>query len=96
MKIEKKIDKINFFNMMKIRLFKKNGSLFISPEDYILYFFFTKRFWSVLEISKNLVLFLRTSSEYLIRNGHGSVFKIHFQGSVEITDPCLYFLQRYG
>ena len=33
------------------------------------------------------------SSEYLTRYGQGSVFKIHFQGSVEITDPCLYFFE---
>ena len=48
---------------------------------------------SVLKISKTFVFFLRTSSEYLTRYGQGSVFKIRFQGSVEITDPCLYFFE---
>ena len=33
------------------------------------------------------------SIEYLTRNGQGSVFKIGFQGSVEKTDPCLYFFE---
>ena len=48
---------------------------------------------SVLKISKTIVFFLRTSSEYLTRYGQGSVFKIRFQGSVEITDPGLYFFE---
>ena len=39
---------------------------------------------SVFEISKTFVFFLRTSNEYLTRYG---------QGSVEITDPCLYFFE---
>ena len=55
--------------------------------------FFVKPFLSVFKISKTLVFFLRTSSEYLTRYGQGSVFKIRFQGSVEITDPCLYFFE---
>ena len=56
----------------------------ISPEDLILYIFFIKQFLSVSKISKNLVFFLRKSSEYLTRYG---------QGSVEITNPCLYFFE---
>ena len=40
---------------------------------------------SVSKISKNLVFFLRTSSEYLTR--------IRFQGSVKKTDHCLYFFE---
>ena len=48
---------------------------------------------SVLKTSKTFVFFLRTSSEYLTRFGQGSVFKIHFQGSVKIADPCLYFFE---
>ena len=58
-------------------------------------FFLLTFFLSVFQISKKN-FFLRTSSEYLTRYGQGSIFKIHFQGSVEITDPCLYFLRRYG
>ena len=56
---------------------------------------FTKLFFSFLKISKTLVFFLRTSSEYLTRYGlgHGSVFKIRFQGSVVKTDPCPYFFE---
>ena len=34
-----------------------------------------------------------TSNEYLTRYGQGSVFKIRFQGSAEIADPCLYFIE---
>ena len=52
-----------------------------------------KHFLTVFEISKIFVFFLRTSSEYLTRYGQGSVFKVRFQGSVEITDPCLYFFE---
>ena len=77
---------------MGIRLFQENGSLSIFPGDLILYFF-VKHLLSVLQISKNLVFFLRTSSEYLTRYGQGSVFKIRFQRSVKITDPCLYFFE---
>ena len=51
---------------MGIRLFRENGSLSISPEDLILYYFFL-HFLSVLKISKNLVFFLITSSEYLTK-----------------------------
>jgi hypothetical protein len=58
-------------------------------------FFLLTFFLSVFQISKK-IFFLRTSSEYLTRYGQGFIFKIHFQGSVEITDPCLYFLRRYG
>ena len=56
-------------------------------------FFFGQHFLSGLEISKRNVFFLGTSSEYLTRYGQGSVFKIHFQGSAEIADPCLYFFE---
>ena len=46
---------------------------------------------AVMEIRLFYLFFLRTSIEYLTRYGQESVFKIRFQGSVEITDPCLYF-----
>ena len=59
--------------------------------DFIL--FFIKHFLSVLKISKTFVVFLRTSSEYLIRYRQGSVFNIIFQGSVVKTDPCLYIFE---
>ena len=75
---------------MEICWFQENWSLSISPEDLILYFFY-KIFLSGLKITKKFVLFLRMSSEYLTRYGQGSVFKICFQGSVEIT--CLYFFE---
>ena len=32
-------------------------------------------------------------NRYLTRYGQGSFFKIRFQGSVEKTDPCLYFFE---
>ena len=47
----------------------------------------------IFQISKNFVFFLRTSSGYLTRYGLGSVFKIRFQGFVEIMDPCLFFFE---
>ena len=67
----KKANKI----VMGIRLIQENGSLSISPEDLILYYFL-KHFLSILEISKTFVFSLRTSSEYLTRYGQGYVFKI--------------------
>ena len=67
------------------------------PYPYLLrtkfYIFFVKHFLSVLKISKIFVFCLRTSSEYLTRYWQGSVFKIRFQGSVEITDSCPYFIK---
>ena len=71
---------------MGIRLFQENGGL-----NSI--FFFVIHFLSILKISKEIVFLLRTSSEYLTRYGQGSAFKIRFQGSVEITDPFLYFFK---
>ena len=47
----------------------------------------------VLKISETFVFFLKVSSEYLTRYGQGSVFKIHFQGSVVKTGPCIYFFE---
>ena len=46
-----------------------------------------KHFLSALKIPKTFVFFLRTSSEYLERYGHGSVFKI------PITD-CMYHINQ--
>ena len=88
MRLQKCMHKsISIFNLlyavMEILLFQENGSLSISPEalDYIL--FCIIHFLSIIRISKTFVLFLRMSSEYLTRYGQGSVFKIHFQGSIE-------------
>ena len=67
----------DFNPVMGIRLFQENGSLSISPEDFILYLF-CKIFLSILKIFKTFVFFLRTSSEYLTRYGQGSVFKNRF------------------
>ena len=69
--------------VMGIHLFQENGSLSISPEDLIQYYF-CKTFF---------VRILRTSSEYLTIYGQGSVFKICFQVSVVKTDPCLYLFE---
>ena len=81
---------------MGIRLFKENGSLSnirISwGLDSTLFLWF---FLSVLKISKTVVFFLRTSSEYLTRYGQGSVLKIRFQGSVVKTDPCINFFEYW-
>ena len=55
--------------------------------------FLKKHFLSVLKISKTFVFFIRMSIEYLTRYVQGSVFKIHFQGSVEIMDPFQYFFK---
>ena len=54
---------------------------------------FNKHFLFTFKISKTFVFFFWTSSEYLTRYGHVSVFKIHFQGSVVKIDPCLYFFE---
>ena len=64
-----------------------------NPYPYLLRTF-VKHILSVLKISKKFVFFVWTSREYLTRYGQGSVFlKICFQGSVEITDPCLYLFK---
>ena len=69
---------------MGICLYPENGSLFISPEDLILYKFLKNCFGPC---------FLRTSSECLIRYGQGSVFKIRFQGSDVKKGPCPYLFE---
>ena len=83
-----------FKPMIEIRLFQESGSLSmsISPEDLILHFFLVNIFCPYWKYLKEF-FFLGTSSEYLTRYGQGSVFKIRFQGSAEMADPCLYFFE---
>ena len=68
-----------------------DGDPFISRKRILIHIFrrldsilsFIKHFLSVyIDVSKTFVFFLRTASEYLTRYEQGSVFKIHFQGSV--------------
>ena len=73
---------------MGIRKFQENGSLSISPEDLLLYYFLL--FLSVLKISKTFVFFIRTSNEYLKRYGQGSAFTMDPWKRIFKTHPCPY------
>ena len=65
-----------------------DGDPFISRKRILIHI--SKEFDSILFFIKHylseFVFFLRTSGEYLTRYGHGSVLKIHFQGSAVKAD----------
>ena len=82
-----------FIAVMGIRLFQENGCLSISPEDLTLFKNFIKYFLSVLKISKTLVFFLRTSSEYSKTYWQGSVFTTDHWKRIIKTDPCPYLVK---